>query len=216
MHKLLVAGFMSTGIIMQAWAANTEDYQPEMKAYVNFGFGAPQVQSLGLHYGFRMDHDLRYQAEIGRIMPALMQLDFTAAQGFDSALINGQPFLKRNVQMNQDGDPGASPEGTGSDGGMFGNFTVMDWSLVAVGVVGVGFGISQVAKTSESPDPKSSTSSGSTSGGTLPVIGGQCLPGTPLCAPLASTGGYVIEIRDANYDEWLNADYGHMGDLYKQ
>lgn len=295
MRKLLVATMMCAGVVMQAQSANLDSSAPEMKAYLNFDFGAPQAQSLGLHYGFRMEQDSRYRALLGNSLPALMQLDFTSAHGFDSAKLNGVSLLKRSVQLNE-GEEAAAPAESTSTGGIFSNFTVADWGLVAVGVVGVGFGIAKVAKSDESPDP--ATSSGTTpqgpggtcapgtvpviggqcapttpplagglcapgtvpviggqcapnpttgttapdpttglcAPGTVPVIGGQCAPTTPqgaggLCAPgtvpiiggqCAPTGysnysrGYFIEDRDIKHDEWLNAEYGHMGDLVPQ
>ncbi len=279
MRKLLVATTMCAGVVMQAQAANLDPYAPEMKAYVNFGFGAPKVKSLGLHYGFRMDHDRQYQALVGRALPALMQLDFTGASGFDSALINGQPFVKRIVQLNADGDPAAPADGTSSGGGLFSDFTVVDWGLLAVGVAGIGFGIAKVAKVDESDDPKTTTTAagaGNPLAG-IPVVGGvvggvlgglglpavpssAALPAAPAAVPTTvpsvplglsavpnpvsnittipnsptdlvsgaalPTGAlpvgfddakhFVIETRDVNYDNWLNAGTGHMGDLIPQ
>ena len=245
MRKLLVATIMSAGVVMQAGAANTEQYAPEMKAYLNFGFGAPQAQSLGMHYGFRMDYDQRLQIAMGHILPSMMQLDFTSTSGFSSALLNGQPFLKRVVQLNQDGDASAPAAGSA--------YTTMDWGLLAVGVVGIGFGISQVVKTHESPDPVTTTTTSNGAGGNvivttvngvvtqvvnattgLPIplgtITGPLL--TQLCSATATSGGLgcpkgyasaedraladVSEREATRHLEWLNADYGHMGDLYLQ
>ena len=292
MRKLLVATMMCAGVVMQAQSANLDSSAPEMKAYLNFDFGAPQAQSLGLHYGFRMEQDNRYRALLGNSTPALMQLDFTGAHGFDSAKLNGVSLLKRSVQLNEGEDAAAPADSTG---GMFSNFTVADWGLVAVGVVGVGFGIAKVAKSNESPDPKPAASGTTPQGpggtcapgtvpviggqcapaalptaptgalltppsgglcapGTIPVLGGQCAPGAPSsgglpalpsapagvpttppnpisgqCAPgtvpvlggqcvpgLLGRNGYVIEERNVAHDNWLNADYGHMGDLVPQ
>ena len=243
MRKLLVATIMSVGVVMQAGAANTEQYAPEMKAYVNFGFGAPQAQSLGMHYGFRMDYDRRLQAAMGHLLPSMMQLDFAADTGFNSALLNGQPFLKRVVQLNQDGDAGAAAGST---------YTTLDWGLLAVGVVGIGFGISQVVKTSESPDPVTTTTASNGAGGNVIVttvngvvtqvvdaVTGAGIPLgsitgpllTQLCGATATAGGLgcpayasaedraladISEREATRHLEWLNADYGHMGDLYLQ
>lgn len=142
MRQLFAAGLMCAGAALPALAAtNTEDFAPEMKAYVSFGFGAPVANDLGLHYGFRMDYDRRYQEAIGRTLPAMVQVNFTQKGGFNAMSLNGSPFLQRTVILNQDGEASTQPVG---EEGMFSSFTVLDWSLLAVGAIGVGYAIVEV------------------------------------------------------------------------
>lgn len=215
MRKLLIASMMSAGVIMQAQAANTDLYTPQMNAYVNFSFGAPKAQSLGLHYGLRMDYNENFKATISRSMsssvsnalPPLLQMDFSANTGFTNAKLNGLTFMKRIVTLNQNGEEGAAGV-EGSGGSAFSSFTTVDWGILAAGVVGVGFGVAQVAKNDETPDTTTTASSGGGGGGTLcapgsvPGVGGQCLPigggaaTPPLCAPgqIPGVGGQCLPL----------------------
>lgn len=105
MTKVLLAALIGAIVSMQAFAANSEDYTPEFRAYTSFNFGAPQTQSLGLHYGFRVDHDSREQSLLGLHKPAIAQVDFSQQSGFESARIYGMPLTAPSTnQMSLIGD----------------------------------------------------------------------------------------------------------------
>lgn len=106
MHKLLLSALLGAGVSMQAVAANQDDYTPEFKAYTSFSFGAPQSPSLGLHYGFRVDHDSRDAAQFGLSKPSIVQLDFSQKSGFESARVYGMPLTAPPIQLNAAGEPG--------------------------------------------------------------------------------------------------------------
>jgi hypothetical protein len=287
MRNFMLATMMCLAVTLPAQANDTNFYTPKVNAYMHYNFGAASAHSLGLHYGFRMDYNDSFQAAAGHAMPSLMQLDFSADSGFSGASLNGITFAKRSLRLNQSGEEGATT-----------SFTAFDWGLLAVGVAGVGFGIYQVSRKDESPDPSSKPSNtgtapgngncvpgtvpliggqcapttapgaggacapgtvpvvggqcapnpttgttppgagGACAPGTVPVIGGQCAPTTPqgaggTCAPgtvpiiggqCAPTGysssaferRFFIENIDVKHNEWLDSDYGHMGDLYAQ
>lgn len=134
------------GIATLAFAANPAETSPEMRAYVNFDIGSKESNlARSFHYGLRLDQDSRLAARMGRVtaLPSLAQVDFNASNGFESARINGVPFASHVRQLNEDGS-----EGSG--------YNAWDWGLLAVGVVGLGFGIAEVVKTHDSADPKSS------------------------------------------------------------
>ncbi len=92
MYKVLLAALVGLGVSMQGIAASPDDYTPEFKAYTTFSFGGSQAQSLGLHYGLRVDHDSREQSIFGGHKPAIAQVDFSQASGFESASIYGMPL----------------------------------------------------------------------------------------------------------------------------
>ncbi len=104
MIKVLLAALISATVSMQAVAAHSEDYTPEYKAYASFSFGAPQAQSLGLHYGLRMDHDSREQSLPGIRKPSIVQVDFSGKSGFESARIYGMPLVNPAIQLNEAND----------------------------------------------------------------------------------------------------------------
>lgn len=104
MQKLLLTALLGAGISLQAVAANSDDYTPEFKAYTSFSFGAPQAQSMGLHYGLRMDHDSREQSLLGNHKPAIAQVDFSQKSGFESVRIYGMPLTAPTYQTNLIGE----------------------------------------------------------------------------------------------------------------
>lgn len=179
----------SVGLV---FAAAPRGEAPEARAYLSIGYGQAKQVPSQFFYGLRLDHDSR--SELRGAAP-IAQLAFDR-RGFESARLNGLPFTRR-LSANQD-------EGSGSEGGMFSNFSAVDWTLLAVGAVGVGFAISQVADSKDTPDP----AAGSTTGGTT--------TGTPLGG---LSGGYADQSangedrRSAEYADWLDGGSGQMGDL---
>lgn len=106
--------------------------------------------------------------------------------------------------------------------GTFMGYNAVDWGLLAVGAVGVGFIASEVSNGDEDPDLNSSGSSGTTTGGgTLGgLLGGGTTTGGTLGGVLGGlTGGLVTresgigERRDPEYQKWLDGGTGQMGDL---
>jgi hypothetical protein len=214
MRKLLIATAIGAGLCVGAVAvaANSDDLAPQARAYMNYGFGGKDSSlPRNFHYGLRLDQDTRLATRIGReSMPSIMQLDFNAKSGFESARVNGVPFASRSLRLNEDGTETS--------------YSVLDWGLLAVGVVGLGFGIAEVVKTKESDDPKTTGTStgGGTTGGT--PTGGTTTGGTPTGGTtggllgtglLGFTGASYSGDRnvDAERQAWLDGGTGHMGDL---
>ena len=153
------------------FAAAPRGEAPEARAYLSIGYGQAKQVPSQFFYGLRLDHDSR--SELRGAAP-IAQLSFDR-DGFESARLNGLPFTRR-LSANQDEGSG------GSEGGMFSNYSALDWTLLAVGAVGVGFAISQVADSKDTPDP----AAGSSSGGSSACLG-VCSVATPIRAPMART-----------------------------
>lgn len=131
----LAAGFI--GLILASTSAVAVDplaNRPEAKAYLTLNFGGAQRTVSNLRYGLRVDHDQRF---IEGKAPAIFQMDF-ASHGFNHASINGLPFARTALQMNQDGDDV--------------RYSIIDWGILALGVAGVGFIIAEVADGEDDPD----------------------------------------------------------------
>lgn len=96
--------------------------------------------------------------------------------------------------------------------GTFLNYSVVDWGLLAVGAVGLGFAVGEVSNSSDSDDPQGGT--GTTTGGGTPTlpIGVSILP-TGLNGQDYS-GTVSQEMRERM--EWLDGGTGQMGDLQPQ
>ncbi len=205
-----------------AWSPNND--APEAHAYASFGFGESRQQLGQFFYGMRLDQG--YASRIaGR--PAVAQMQFNR-YGFSEASVNGVPFA-RTVRLAQT----EGGEGGSSEAGAFSNFTFVDWTLLAVGVAAVGYGISEVVNQKDSPDPApgGTTTGGTTTGGTTTgtplggLLGGTTTGGTTTGTPLGGLlggllGGYASEAQilgdtrsTAEYQEWLDGGTGQMGDL---
>lgn len=214
MRKLLIATAVGVGmgIAMMAVAASPDQTSPEMRAYMNLDFGGKDSSlPRNFHYGLRLDQNSRLAARFGRdSLPAITQLVFNGRDGFEKAMVNGVPFATHVRQLNEDGSEG-------------GGYNAWDWGLLTVGVVGLGFGIAEVAKTSESSDPKTTASSGTTPappGGTTPTPPATpappcVLPNVPPGCKFADVGqgGFELTVEDRQRQEWLDGGTGHMGDL---
>lgn len=211
MRKLLIAASVLAGLSVGAVAsaANSDTMASQAKAYVNLGFGGNNSSlPSNFHYGLRLDHDSRMAARLGReALPAIMQVEFNAKNGFSSAKVNGVPFANRVTRFDEDG---------GST-----TYSVMDWGLLAIGTVGLGFGIAEVLKTKDDSDPGTSTgtTTGTTGGGGL--LGTGLLGGTDTTGAggllgtglLGFAGGAYADSVDAERQAWLDGGTGHMGDL---
>ena len=164
MRKFVVAGAASLGLL-GTWAAvaNPNDTQPQARAYLSIPFGGAPAKHKEVgspfHYGLRVDYDSRLRTIEGRELPALMQLD-SDALGNRIASVGGVPFAGRIQPPLRQNEGDTAPAGSGSGG-----FTFFDWSLLAVGVGGVGYLIYEVSKSKDSPDVQSGGSTGGTTGG---------------------------------------------------
>lgn len=200
---LLTAG---VGVV---YAASPREQAPEARAYLSIGYGQPKQQANSFFYGLRLDHDSR--SELASAAP-IAQLAFDR-QGFSSASLNGMPFTRRLVSRQDEGGE------TSGEGGMFSNFSGIDWTLLAVGAVGIGFAIQQVADSEDTPDPAGGASTGGSTGGT--TAGGGTAGGGLLGGLLGGlTGGYAGRLgaeddrqASAEYRDWLDGGSGQMGDL---
>lgn len=155
MYKVLLAALVSLVVSMQAFAANSDDYTPEYKAYASFSFGAPQAQSLGLHYGLRMDHDSREQSLFGSHKPAIAQVDFSSQSGFESAHIYGMPLTAPAMLLNETDERSKTEKVLWFSG----------WFLLG----GIVYGIHELTRNNDS-----------TPAAAPPAPGGGC-PGGPKC-----------------------------------
>ena len=147
MRKLLIAASMLAGLCVGSVASaanNLDSSAPEMRAYMNFAFGG-KTKSIAnnFHYGLRLDQNRSILARAGRSMPSLAQVDFTPKSGFSSAAVNGVPFASRIVKFDEDGGETS--------------YSMLDWGLLAIGAAGLGFGIAEVLKTKDDPDPRTTT-----------------------------------------------------------
>ncbi|TAJ52236.1 MAG: hypothetical protein EPN60_07230 [Nevskiaceae bacterium] len=188
------------------FAAAPRGEAPEARAYLSIGYGQAKQVPSQFFYGLRLDHDSR--SELRGAAP-IAQLSFDR-DGFESARLNGLPFTRR-LSANQDEGSG------GSEGGMFSNYSALDWTLLAVGAVGIGFAVSQVADSEDTPDPAPGSSSGGSSAGGS--SGGSSSSGGSGSSGGGLLGGYADphaagdDRRSAEYADWLDGGTGQMGDL---
>lgn len=212
----MIQGF-ATG---SAAAADRYGYKPEAGVYVSYSFGGPTPKALPMHYGLMMKYEgnpLAFSSLPN--LPPLLTLDFDYA-GSGLAMISGIPFMYHIARLDQNGTPGDSDEQTRPGG-----FNVVDWGLLGLGVAGIGYGISQVAQSKDSPDAQRNTSQagggllgGLTAGG---ATTNQFAPGYDAQTDLLLLNGSEtlvfgensVERPDQSYNYWLNGGTGHMGDL---
>lgn len=223
MHKIFVA-IIAAGAAGAVWSDATiqQQYQdqgrfqdqPQASAYMSYGFGGPIRHNApaSLHYGLRLDHDSRLRANNGSVLPPLLMIDHDN-HGETLAAANGVPFAGLHLRLNDD-DAGASAGGGSSDSG----WSFFDWGLLAVGVGGAGYLISQAVRGKSSPNATASggssggtSSSSSSSGGLLSGL----LSGT---SSSSSSGGFTdasgyVEERDFEKQRRLDGGTGQMGDL---
>lgn len=139
MRKTLLAAALGAAALASAPAmADVRDSSPEALAYLNFNFGGHQQAISNMAYGLRIDQDSRYREAA---TPSIFDLSFSST-GFSHAAVNGMPFAASVPVMNQD------------DGNTI-SYTVIDWGVLLLGVVGAGFIISEVADGEDDPEPTS-------------------------------------------------------------
>lgn len=220
MRKIFVA-IVAAGAMGAVWADATvgEQFQdqtrfqdqPRASAYLSYGFGSNSHRSnapASLHYGLRLDHDARVHASSGVSLPPLFQLDHDNV-GETLASANGIPFAGRNLRLKQNNEDSGSSgnSGGGSDSG----WSFFDWGLLAVGVGGAGYLISQAVRGKDSPKVSPGTSGSSGGGGSSSSSGGGLLGGLLLTG--SSGGSAIDEDRDFEKQRWLDGGTGQMGDL---
>ena len=145
MRRFFLAAAMGL-FVAQAGAAGTDAYTPEFKAYTSFSFGGTQQQSLGLHYGFRMDHDSREASLLGAQRPAIAQVDFSQSSGFEGASIYGMPLSNKSFEMMNLAEPGV-----GGKLLWFGSFFLLGGAI---------YGIHEAAKDDSAPQTCTNGSKG--------------------------------------------------------
>lgn len=211
MRKIFVA-IVAAGAMGAVWAdATVQQYQdqtrfqdhPQASAYLSYSFGGDTHRHnapAALHYGLRLNHDSRASTSNGAGLPPLLQVDHDNL-GETLASANGLAFAGRNLRLNDDSAP-AGGGGGGSDSG----WSFFDWGLLAVGVGGAGYLISQAVRGKDSPKASPSSSSSSSSG--------SCVLG--ICALTSNSHGSSggdAPADDSEDASWKQNGIGQMGDL---
>ncbi len=159
---MAVAVVTGVGVCTGAFAADYNNpFSTKTTAYVNFGFGGYGKNNdilSSLHYGLRMDSTNPYglQASGQPVRPAFIKADFNLRDGFSGAMLNGVRFASHVRSFDEDGGDTS--------------YSMMDWGLLALGAAGLGFGIAEVLKTKDSPDPKTTTTTVQTANGPITVV----------------------------------------------
>ena len=93
--------------------------------------------------------------------------------------------------------------------GTFLNFNVVDWGLLAVGAVGLGFAAGEVSNAQDSDDPQAPPP---------PPPPDPITPPPPITPPVSGYMGLNPQISGEVRErlEWLDGGTGHMGDLQPQ
>lgn len=199
-----------------AMAAGVDTSFGEARLFWRTSFSEQLNQSTDSRFGATLDYDRRYSSQTLPGQPAA-QVNFDR-HGFVSAAMNGLPFARRVTLQQAEGE---APAGS--------TYTAVDYTLLAIGAVGIGFGISEVVNQKDTPDRASSTPAAPP--GSPPASpGGLPLPlplpsgfpsGSPLPLPLPLPGlaggsaSYGFEERSVTpeYQSWLDQGTGGMGDL---
>jgi hypothetical protein len=237
MRNFLIAAVAVTsiGVCTGAFASDyANPFSTKTTAYVNFGFGGSGKHNdllSSLHYGMRMDSANPYGSPLAGqpVRPAFMQADFNLRDGFSGAMLNGVRFASHIKSFDEDGGETS--------------YSMMDWGLLAVGAVALGFGVAEVLKTKDDKDPTTTqviqTPNGpvtvvinTVTGAVQGVLDAAGVPinlstvTTPvhdaLCGALAAlcysenkyqSANKYLQERDIQREIWLDSGTGQMGDL---
>jgi hypothetical protein len=220
-----------------AVTAGPYDTAPEARAYLKLDFGGSDGPSQAFHYGLRLDHDTRYTQDLA--LPPLFQIDFTR-QGLHAANVQGLSVVRQNYRMAQaeesqpgffgrignwfgnlfggaDSDDADYPNP--DDPGLFTSYTALDWALLAVGLVGIGYVTTEIIDGSESPNPTENGNGGTTGDAVTPLGGVVGAVGGVVGGVLGDVIGYRsiaasgLSERDIERQRWLDGGTGQMGDL---
>jgi len=211
--SVLLASLMALGASAPAAAVDLESAAQQASAYLNFGFGGSTgVQSL--RYGLQLDQGYRAVGE--ELLPPAMKLDFTSA-GLQQVALAGLPVTRRIMRLSQDemaeGDVAAAESAW---------YDPTGWGWVGWGIAGAG-AVGAYVLLSDDDDEASSSGGGGGGNddgggddgggelcapGTIPVIGGQCVPaGLPLMGTARGQVAQTVAL------EGIDEGTGYMGDL---
>ena len=205
-----------------AMAAGLSSGFGDARLYWRMSFDESAQRAIESSYSFVLDYDRRF----GDAPPVpAMQVNFDR-RGLMNAWMNGAPFARRVSLQQAEGDAGAAGNGS--------TYTAVDYGLLAIGAVGIGYGISTVVDQKDTPDPaRAGSPSGSPpamspSSGPLGPITGPLSPVTgplsPVTGPLSPVTGPLGLFTGGNssfeeravtpeYQQWLDEGMGGMGDL---
>lgn len=226
MHKLttaaLAAALLGVAYAATAGSGNPDGRMPDASAYVSLGFGgAPQVQAplaYGFQFGDTSQSSVRQQIESRfggdrEWRAPLLRVDFSRG-GWRTAKLDGVPMFKQKLGLQQDG----------GGGGWFSDWSALDWGLLVVGTAGVGVLAAQALGGKNSPENSTATTTGSTTGGSTTgsttgstggTTGGGLLGGLlgGRTGGLTSIDNSTEQLRDVEYQRYLDGGTGHMGDI---
>lgn len=189
------------GTATAAFAGSGDVTSIEAMAYLRFGVHNSIKQAVDVQYGLGLDY--RSPHETQQLRPAMAQLNFDR-RGFVNAWLNGLP-VAHTMRLNQ--EEGATA------GDMV--YTSVDWAMVALGVVGVGFVASEASNVDEKTAAVPPASPPAPPGPSIPIPTPSVpAPSIPLPGMAGSNlYGLQYEVRDVQHQLWLDSGSGQMGDL---
>lgn len=162
-------------------------------------------------------------AEAGGEEEGFFESAWNGVTGFFGGLFGGGDEEEAPADEMAEAEEEAAPEEVAE--GTFMGYNAVDWGLLAIGAVGVGFIASEVSNGDEDPTLVDSDGDGIADPPGGGGAGEPCIippnildpDGTPNgCDPNAfsgrQSGGTSLAV-DPRYQEWLDSGTGHMGDL---
>ncbi len=220
---LLLSGAATT-----AMAAGINSGFGDARLYWRMSFDESARRVAEANYSFVLDYDRRF----GDVPPVpAVQVNFDR-RGLMNAWMNGMPFARRMALMQSEGEGEA---GGAAGGGA--TYTAVDYGLLAIGALGIGYGISSVVDQKDTPD---AAGSGGPSGSPMaspmasplspitgplgPVLAPVLAPLSPVTDPLSpvlgplglftgNSSSFEERAVTPEYQQWLDAGMGGMGDL---
>ena len=215
-----------TGAATTAMAAGVGSSFGDARLYWRLSFDESAKRVAESNYSFVVDYDRRF-GDAPPVPAAQVNFD---RRGLMSAWLNGVPFARRLTLMQTEGEGEAASASS---------YTAVDYGLLALGAVGIGYGISTVVDQKDTPDassggspPGGSPTMGPDAGPLGPITGplGPILspvtgPLSPVLGPLSPITGPLglftagasssFEERAVTpeYQQWLDGGMGGMGDL---
>ncbi len=213
---LLLSGAATT-----AMAAGVSSGFGDARLYWRMSFDESAKRVADSSYSFVVDYDRRF----GDAPPVpAVQVNFDR-RGLMQAYMNGMPFARRMSLMQTEGDAGAAAGGT--------SYTAVDYGLLAIGALGIGYGISSVVDQKDTPD-----AAGSAGPNPAPMMSPMASPFSPITGPLSpvlaplspltgplspvlgplglftgNSASFEERAVTPEYQQWLDAGTGGMGDL---
>lgn len=218
---LLLSGAASTAL-----AAGAATSFGDARLYWRMSFDESAKRASEMSFSAVVDYDRRY----GNVPPVpAMQVNFDR-RGLMQAYMNGVPFAQRMTLNQAEGETAA---GT--------SYTAVDYGLLAIGALGIGYGIATVIDQEDTPDaPGAGAGPGPGAGpmmgpGLGPILGPVLGPLGPVLGPLGPVLGPLGPILGPvlgpiglysgaqssfeeravtpEYQDWLDEGMGGMGDL---